>query len=89
MIVQPLIQRDSMAAKKGWGCLFTGVHLALKRWLRKKLSAQVLVEMQATGSEHLSLALPVQGQLALRLPDPSMGQTKRHMVHGRPCPYAG
>ena len=89
MTVQPLIQRVVMAAGEGWGCLFTGVHLALKRWLRRKLSVQVLVGMQAMGSEHLSLVLPGQGQLALLLPDPSTGQTKRRMVHGRPCPCAG
>jgi hypothetical protein len=89
MAVQPLIQRVAMTVGEGWGCLFTEVHLALKRWLRRKLSIQVLVGMQAMGSEHLSLALPAQGQLALRLLDPSTGQTKRHMVHGRPCPCAG
>jgi hypothetical protein len=60
MAVQPLIQRVAMAAGEGWGCLFTRVHLALKRWLMRKLSAQVLVGMQAMESEHLSLVLLAQ-----------------------------
>jgi hypothetical protein len=68
---------------------FTGVHLALKGWLGRKLSAQVLVGLQVMGSGHLALALPTQGQLALWLPNPCTGQTEHHMVHGRPYPCTG
>jgi len=35
------------------------VHLALKGWLGRKWSAQVLVGLQAMGSGHLALALPI------------------------------
>jgi len=54
------------------------VNLALKGWLGRKLSAQVLVGLQAMGSGHL----------ALRLPSPCAGQTKRHMAHELPYPCA-
>ena len=43
--------------------------------IERKLSAQVLVELQAMGNGHMALALPIQGQLALQLPDPCAGQT--------------
>jgi hypothetical protein len=45
--------------------------------------------LQDMRSGHLALVLPMQGQLALRLPGPYAGQTERHMTHGRPCPCAG
>jgi len=69
-----------MAAGERWGFFFARVHLALKGWLGRKLSAQVLVGLQAMGSGYLALAL--------RLPSPCAGQTECNMAHERPCPYA-
>jgi hypothetical protein len=87
MAAQPLTQRVAMTAGERWGCLFAEVHLALKGWLQRKLPAQVLVGLQAMGSEHP--VLPTQGQLAIWLPSPCAGQTECHMAYGRPCPGAG
>jgi len=70
-----------MVAGERWGCFFARVHLALKGWLGRKLSAQVLVGLQAMGSGYLALAL--------RLPGPCAGQTECNMAHERPCPCAG
>jgi len=33
---QPLPQRVARVAGEGWGCLFTGMHLALNGWLGRK-----------------------------------------------------
>jgi len=38
MTAQPLPQRVARAAEEGWSYLFTGMHLALKGWMRRKLS---------------------------------------------------
>uniref|UniRef100_B9N021 Uncharacterized protein n=1 Tax=Populus trichocarpa TaxID=3694 RepID=B9N021_POPTR len=32
----PLLQRVAKTARKGWSCLFIGMHLALKGWLGRK-----------------------------------------------------
>jgi hypothetical protein len=37
MVAQPLTQRVAMAAGEGRGCLFAGVHLALKGMVREKI----------------------------------------------------
>jgi len=36
MAIQPLPQRVARAVREGWGCLFTGMYLALNRWLGRK-----------------------------------------------------
>jgi hypothetical protein len=43
----PLRQRVARTAGERWGCLFIGMHLALKGWLRRKQSVWILVGPQA------------------------------------------
>jgi len=57
MADQPFSQRVARVAGEGWGCLFAGMHLALKEWLGRKRSAQVLVGLQALGCGHLAMGL--------------------------------
>jgi len=53
----PLPHRFARTAGEGWGCLLTGIYLALKGWLGRKWSVPVLVGLQALGCEHLALGL--------------------------------
>ena len=57
MADQPFSQRVARVVGEGWGCLFAGMHLALKEWLGRKRSAQVLVGLQALGCGHLAMGL--------------------------------
>jgi len=44
----PLPQRVAKTVG-GWGCLFIGMHLALKGWLGRKWSIPILVGLHALG----------------------------------------
>jgi hypothetical protein len=56
-----LPHRFARTAGEGWGCLLTGMHLALKGWLGRKWLVPVLVGLQALRCEHLALRLASPG----------------------------
>jgi len=52
MLELPLSQRVAKTARKGWSCLFIGMHLALKGWFERKSSVSIwrgMVGLQAPG----------------------------------------
>jgi len=46
----PFPQRVGKTTERGLSCLFTGIHVTLKGWLRRKWSVPVLVGFQTLGA---------------------------------------
>ena len=79
MVAQSLPQRVARAAGEGWCCLFTGMPLALKGWMRRKLSLQVLVGLPWASARS---APPRDDTWQLGWPALALGRPERHVALG-------